>query len=185
MSSNQTRRLTARASELSSRRHEWRRGTRPKAARAVAPPRDRDAFRRQLAAIRHAGLLAVLLLVAVLTHLHVALGLLISGTLIWGVLLLLVDPFLLVEIVADLATAYRRQAGLNQSGMARERRGASATARAIAAAAVHATARVHQARLVAHRLAARLRAALGTVVPTSHPRIAASLVAGSLHTRAA
>lgn len=90
-----------------------------------------------------------------------------------------------VGALAQLARACRRLAGWRLESMSRERRSASATARAIAAVAVRATARVQQARLAAHRLAARLHAALGTVVPTSHPRIAASLVAGSLRNSAA
>lgn len=90
-----------------------------------------------------------------------------------------------VGALADLARTCRCLAGWHLGSMARERRSASASARGIAAVVARATARVRQSRLAAHRLAARLRAALGTMVPTSHPRIAASLAAGSLRTSAA
>lgn len=90
-----------------------------------------------------------------------------------------------VGALADIARACRRLAGWHLGSMARERRSASASSRLRAAVVARATVRVRQSRLAVHRQAARLRAALGTVVPTSHPRIAASLAAGSLRTSAA
>lgn len=177
--------IIRRVAAWNSRRSDWRRTTRPKAVRVGDHRRDRDAFRRQVAEVRRVGLLAVVAMVMVLSYFHIQLDQLTTGVVALGTLLLLVDPCMLVEVAAGLAHAFLHLAGLDQGAMARPRRSTCAPARALAATAVRAKALVRQARLAAHRLAARNRAALGAVVITSHPRIATSLAAGSLRVSAA
>jgi len=172
------RHLTCRVRDLNSRPRDWRRDTRPKHVRDAAR-RDRDAGRRQLAFFRCAGLVVMVLFAVATTRIHATFDPSVSGVFVFFVGMLLVDHYMVVEIFAELATMYRRLAGLDLPSMSQERRSKSAAARAVAAAAVSAGGRVRLARLTMHHLAARLRASLGTPVPTSHPRLAASLAAAS------
>jgi hypothetical protein len=174
-----------RVAAWNSRRRDWRQSTRLKAARAGDLPRDREEFRRRLAGVRRVGLAMVVVMAMMLSYRHVYLDQLTTGVVVLGMLLLLVDPSQLIDALADLAQAFLQLAGLEQAAMARPRRSVSAAAVARTVAATQAIARVRQARLAAHRIAASLRAALGTLVPTSHPRLAASLAAGSLRSNAA
>ncbi|MDE2154656.1 MAG: hypothetical protein KGJ32_02005 [Xanthomonadaceae bacterium] len=121
----------------------------------------------------------------VLSYRHIQLDPPIIGMVILCTSLLLVDPCMLVEVAAGLVHTFLHLAGLERGAMARPRRSASAAARAVEATAARAKTRVHQARLAAHRQAARLRAVVGTTATTSHPCLAAALAAGSLRTTAA
>jgi hypothetical protein len=176
MSRTCLRHLTARVCEWDSRPRDWSRVNRPKYDRALG--RDRDALRRNIARARHAGLVLVLVLATVETHLHVMLDLATLVAMVCGVALLMLDPCLVVSSIADLTRAVRRLTGLDLPTMASERRSASALSRACAATAAKAGARVRLARLATHCQAARLRAAVGVIALTVQPRLAASLMAG-------
>lgn len=119
------------------------------------------------------------------TRIHVAFDPMVFGVFVFGVGILLVDHYMVVEVIAELATTYRRFAGLDLPAMARERRGTSAAAMAIALATVRACTQVRFSQQIAHRLMARLRAAVGVVSFTSHPRLAAAIAAVPLRTFAA
>lgn len=175
MSSTHLRSLAARTAEWDSRRRDWRRCNAPKHDRVQT--RDRDMYRRHMAWVRRMGLILVVLGAAVVSYLGVTLDVATLGGMLLGLMLLFIDPCLVAIGFADLARAARRLAGQDLPAMARERRSASAPARAIAAIAAGACARFRLARQAAHRLAARLRAVVGTTAPTSHPRLAASLAA--------
>lgn len=172
-------RISARISGWDSRARDWRRFTRPKAARAGDGPRDRGSFRQTFDALRHSGLAAVVVLAAALSYLDVQLDLLGLWSMGCGTLLLLVDPYRIVGLAAGLARAFRRLRGWSLGPMSRLRRSAGAAARRIAEVVERSTARLRLSKLAAHRLAARLRAALGTVIPACWPRFAAAVVVGS------
>jgi hypothetical protein len=167
--------------ELDARRKDWSRRTLPKHARQSNGGRDRTMLYKQLAWIGYCTLFLLVLLAAATSCLRVSLPQPILAFMLSGGAGMLVVANLrnAISSVADAARFVRTLQGQDQPSVARERRSASAPVRAIAAIAAAAATWLRLALQAAHRLAARLRQAVGSVAPTFHPRLATSLVARS------
>lgn len=172
MSLSRLRHLTARAKEWDARERDWSKRNRSRDGTS-------DLTYKYFSLVRAAGLVLLIAVAVIVSAFHVKLDMVtLTSTMIQGCLLL-INPCRLCSAVASFARATRRLAALDLPSIARERRSASATARATAAIEAGALTHIGLARQAAHRLVAHLRAAVGTTQPTSHPRLAASLAAAA------
>jgi hypothetical protein len=169
------RRLITHIKKWNARERDWCKHDRPKDGREQT--RDRNESRRTFALVRYAVLVLVLVALMWMAHLGVTLNVPMSALVVCGVAVLLIDPYLVVVGIADLARAACQLAGLDMPSMSRERRSANAHVRAIAATEMGACVRFVLACRTVHLLASRLRATVGATSPTSHPRLADSLAA--------
>ena len=177
MSTTCCRRLIAHASEWDSRRRTWRRIDRPKVARQSDRAHGRDALCKQFVALQVVGLVLLWVMAAWLSTQRMRLDIVILEVLLCGHAVLLINPCRLVTVLADVARFTRAFLGKDQSPQARLRRSATASELAIAAVVASACVSLQLARQATHRLAVRLRAALGTTMSMAHPRLAATTAA--------
>lgn len=97
---------------------------------------------------------------------------------VWAI----VPPIKFARAQAAAAGRLCEQMGMDDAPAARETRSETHEGRALSACALAAIVDLHLAARQAHQLVAHLLALVGAVTAPSHPRLAASLVAGSLRT---